>query len=200
MGSAVFGVLVAYAAASSIGFGMQNRSQLAGSKETLNAQLQDQVTDRDQAIQRLRRLGEDQPPATITAKMAAAKKDRRWDLTEGCTNATTPRSREFCQGLDRLKAQLDVAATSTMLTGKIERLHKSIETLRSQGEGQLSDPQSFGLAMLLGTGQDVVRVGFSILLALVIESVCCFGLLVLVGHGSHVPETEPRYPNGSAGG
>jgi hypothetical protein len=30
----VFGTLVAYAAAGSVGFGMQNRSQLAGSQET----------------------------------------------------------------------------------------------------------------------------------------------------------------------
>jgi hypothetical protein len=181
LGAVMFAILVAYAVAGSIGFGMQNRSQLAGSKETLNAQLSDQVADRDQAISRLKALGEDQPAAAIATKIEAAKKDRRWDLTEACTNATSSSSREFCQSVDRLKAQLDVARTATALREKIDRLNKSIEGFRSQGAGQLTDPQSFGLATILRTGQDAVRIGLSVLLALVIESVCCFGLLVLLG-------------------
>jgi hypothetical protein len=60
------------------------------------------------------------------------------ELTEGCTNATASSSREFCQNLDRLKAQLDVAATATVLREKIEKLNKSIEALRSQGAGQVA--------------------------------------------------------------
>jgi hypothetical protein len=52
LGAGMFGILVAYAVAGSIGFGMQNRSQLAGSKETLNAQLSDLIADRDQATSR----------------------------------------------------------------------------------------------------------------------------------------------------
>jgi hypothetical protein len=57
--------------------------------------------------------------------------------------------------------------------------------------GKLADPQSFGLAKLIGTGQDSVRVGLSVLLALVIESVCCFGLLVIAGgHTSPVAGGE----------
>ena len=162
LGAGMFAILVAYAVAGSIGFGMQNRSQLAGSKETLNAQLSDQIADRDQATNRLNALSEDQPTAAITSKINAAKKDRRWKLTEGCTNATASSSREFCQNLDRLKAQLDVAATATVLRENIEKLNKSIEALRSQGAGQVVDPQSFGLAKLIGTGQDSVRIGLSV--------------------------------------
>ena len=112
---------------------MANRSQLASSQETRNAQLADQVADRDQAIARLKALGEDQPAATIAAKIEAAKKDRRWELTEACASATASSSRDFCQGVYRLKGQLDVAATATVLREKIDKLNKSIEALRSQG-------------------------------------------------------------------
>jgi hypothetical protein len=161
----MFAILVAYAVAGSIGFGMQNRSQLAGSKETLNAQLTDQIADRDQATNRLKALGEDQPTAAITSKIDAARKDRRWELTEGCASVTASTSREFCQGVDRLKGQLGLAATAGVLREKIDKLNKSIEALRSQGAGQVADPQSFGLAKLIGTGQDNVRVGLSVLLA-----------------------------------
>ena len=181
LGSGVFAVLVAYAIAGSIGFGMQNRSQIAGSSETLAAQLKDKIADRDQAVNRLKGLSEDQPAAAISAKIDAAKKDRRWEQTQSCTNATAVASRDFCQEIDRLRARLDVAAAAGAHREKIEKLNTSIEKLRAGGAGQIGDPQSFGLAMIFGTGQDVVRVGLSILLALVIESVCCFGLLVIVG-------------------
>jgi hypothetical protein len=181
LGVAVFVILLAYAVASSIGFGMQNRSQLAGSRETLNAQLKDDVAERDQAIARLKALEGYQPEAAVNAKVAGAKKDRRWDLTQGCTNITAASSRDFCQGMDRMSAELATAATAAALEQKIEGLNTSIDKLRQQGAGQLADPQSFGLALVFRVEQDVVRTGLSILLALVIESVCCFGLLVIVG-------------------
>jgi hypothetical protein len=181
LGAAMFAILLVYAIAGSIGFGMQNRSHLAGGQETLNARLEDQLRDRDQADSRLRGLREDQPAAAYRLKIEAAKKDRRWDQTKGCTNATAMGSRDFCQGVDRIRAQLDVAATATVLREKIERLNLSVENLRAQGAGQVADPQSLGLATIFRVRQEAVWVGLSILLALVIESVCCFGLLVIVG-------------------
>jgi hypothetical protein len=181
LGAGVFVILMAYAIASSIGLGMQNRSQLAGSRESLNAQLDDNVQERDQALARLNGLGDYRPASSVSAEIAAARKDRRWDATRGCTNATALTSREFCQGLDRLEAELGMAATAAVLGEKVEKLNFSIAKLRKQGAGQIADPQSFGFAVLFGVEQDRVRIGLSMLLALVIESVCCFGLLVIVG-------------------
>jgi hypothetical protein len=80
-----------------------------------------------------------------------------------------------------LRARLDVAATAGVLREKIERLNKSIEKLRKQGAGQVADAQSAGFARIFQVEQDVVRTGLSVLLALVIESVCCFGLVVIAG-------------------
>lgn len=198
LGAGMFGILMLYAVASSIGFGMQNRSQLAGSGETLAAQLKDQLQDRDQAVNNLKSLGDVLPVAALAAQIDASKKDRRWDQTNGCADATATSSRDFCQGIDRVKGQLHIAATGGALREKIEKLNLSIEKLRMQGAGQIGDPQSFGFAILLGMEQDSVRVGLSVLLALVIESVCCFGLLVIVeGHrdasGISLPEWIGRW-------
>ena len=66
-----------------------------------------------------------------------------------------------------------------ILLEKTDRLNTSIENLRSQRAGQLAGPQSFGLAKLVGTGQDSVRIDFRVPLARVIGSVRCFGLLAL---------------------
>jgi len=181
LGAGLFGILVAYAVAGSIGFGMQNRSELAGSREAVNAQLKDKIAERDNAVGRVRSLNEDQPATAISAKIEAAKKDRRWDQTQGCVNVRAAASREFCQAVDGLRAQLDVAATAGMLREKIESLNKSIEFLRAQGAGQIADPQIHGFEVLLRSQQDTVRIGLSILLALVIEGVCCLGLLVMAG-------------------
>jgi hypothetical protein len=181
VGGAMFGILVAFAVAGSIGFGIQNRSQIAGSGETLAAQLKDEIADRDQAVSRLKGLSEDQPQAAISAKIDAAKKDRRWEQTQACTNATATASRDFCQEVDGLRARLDLAATAGVLREKIERLNKSIEKLRKQGAGQVTDAQSAGFARMFQVERDVAQTGLSVLLALVIESVCCFGLLVIAG-------------------
>src|ERR1700730_16751698 len=58
LGAFVFAILLVYAIAGSIGFGMQNRSQLAGSRENLAAQLDDAIRERDQAIARSKGLPE----------------------------------------------------------------------------------------------------------------------------------------------
>jgi hypothetical protein len=157
IGAIVFLILVAYAIAGSVGFGISNRSQLAGSQENLNAQLDDAVHDRDRAVEDRKGLGEPRPVAAVTAKIDAAKKDRRWDLTQNCTNATAQPSRDFCQSIDHLKGELANAARAVVLGEKIEKLNFSIERLRKQGAGQIADPQSFGFAVLFGVEQDRVR-------------------------------------------
>jgi hypothetical protein len=106
--------------------------------------------------------------------------------TRGCTNATSAASQEFCQGVDRLGAELGTAAMAAVLAEKVEKLNFSIGRLRDQGAGQIADPQSFGFELMFGLEQNVVRTGLSILLALVVESVCCFGLLVMVSEPPHV--------------
>ena len=80
-----------------------------------------------------------------------------------------------------LRARLDVTATAGVLREKIDRLNKSIEKLRKQGAGQVADAQSAGFARMFQVERDVAQTGLSVLLALVIESVCCFGLLVIAG-------------------
>ncbi len=127
LGAGMFGILVAYAIAGSIGFGMQNRSELSGSRETRNAQLNDQVADRKRAVSQLTGLGGDQTAAAVSAKIDAAKKNRFWDQTVACTDATSLSSRKFCQGVDELRSQLDDAATAAVLREKIDKLNHSIE-------------------------------------------------------------------------
>lgn len=154
------------------------------------------MADREQAITRLKNFAEDMPASVIATRIDAAKKDRRWHQTEGCANATAVASREFCQGVDRLRGQLNVAAEAAVLRDKIERLDRSIENLRLAGAGQAGDAQSSALAIVFRTGQGTVQMGLSILLALVIESVCCFGLLVIVG-GQRAKDTTLSTPEWS---
>lgn len=181
IGGAMFGVLATFAIAGSIGFGIQNRSQAAGGKESLNVQLTERIAERDSTVERLRALGASQPPAAIAAQLEERMRDRRWDQTFGCTSATAAPSRDYCGSIDRLRSQLALAEEVAKLRAKSEALGSSIATLRAQGAGQVVDPQSFGFARLLRLEQETVRIALSILLSLVVETVSCFGLLVIVG-------------------
>ena len=82
---------------------------------------------------RMKGLPEHRPSATVLAGIAAAKKDRRWEATDGCTNATASTSREFCQTVDRLNGELGTATTAAALSKKLDELQFSIENLRKDG-------------------------------------------------------------------
>jgi hypothetical protein len=69
----------------------------------------------------------------------------------------TAASREFCQGIDHLGAELGTAAMAAVLAEKVEKLNFSISRLRDQGAGQIADPQSFGFELMFGLTQNAVR-------------------------------------------
>lgn len=194
IGSAMFAVLALYALAGSIGFGLQNRSQVAGAKESLNAQLIERIAERDSVAGRIGALGSSPPPAALNAQLEAVQRDRRWDQTAGCTAVTAHASREYCAGIDRLRSQLVIAEEGARLRTMIEDLGTAIAALRTGGAGQIADPQSSGLAGLFGVEQDTVRLGLSVLLSLVVEAVSCFGLLVIVGSGAGAAKEEDTAP------
>ena len=92
--------------------------------------------------------------------------------------------------------ELGTAASAAVVGEKIEQLNFSIATLRKQGACEIADPQSLGFAIALGLEQNKVRVGLSVLLALVVQSICCFGLLVIMGGhgGSGAADRAPVEP------
>jgi hypothetical protein len=195
-GAVLFVLVAAYGMASALGFSSQNREGVVASREHLNASLKEHAADLETAEQRLKVLGPHRIAGAVEADIAKLKKDRLWDATSGCTDATLPASREFCKRIDSVRAELALAAEDHVLTAKIEGLKFKVQQLRSRGAGREADPQLGEIAR--ATGADLLRVrsGMNWLLAVAVEAVSCFGLFAIAwqreGRGTKPVKAEPQ--------
>ena len=104
-GGVLFVLVAAYGMASALGFSSQNREDVTASREHLNASLKEHLGDLELAERRLKALGPHRIAGAVEADIARLKKDRPWDATSGCTDATLAASREFCKRIDTLRAE-----------------------------------------------------------------------------------------------
>jgi hypothetical protein len=199
-GGVLFVLVAAYGMASALGFSSQNREGVSASREHLNASLKEHTADLETAEQRLKALGVHRIGGAVEADIAKLKKDRLWDTTSGCTDATLSASREFCKRIDTLRAELALAAEDHVLSAKIEGLKFKVQQLRGRGAGRAADPQLGEIAR--AAGLDILRVhsGMNWLLAIAVEAVSCFGLFAIAWHrrtgaaGQANAETEGARP------
>jgi hypothetical protein len=175
----LFALAAAYGLASAVGFASHNREGIAASQENLNASLTEHAADLEAAEKRLKALGVHRISGVIEADIAKLRKDRLWDSTAGCTEATLTASRDFCKRIDGLRAELALAAADTVLTAKIEGLKFKIEQLRARGAGREADPQLSEIARATGMELLRVRSWMNWLLAIAVEAVSCFGLFAI---------------------
>ena len=180
--AALFALVAAYGMASALGFSSQNREGVATGREHLNASLKEHAADLDAAERRLKELAAHRIAGVIEADIGKLKKDRIWDATAGCTDATLAASRDFCKRLETLRAELALAAADAVLSAKIESLKFRIEQLRGRGAGREADPQLGEIARATGLELLRVRSGLNWLLAIAVEAVSCFGLFAIAWH------------------
>jgi hypothetical protein len=178
-GGVLFLLLAPYGMASALGFSSQNRDGVTASREHLSASLKEHMADLETAEKRLKALGDHRIAGAVEADIARLKKDRLWDATSGCTDATLPASREFCKRIDGLGAELALAAEDNVLTAKIEGLRFKVAQLRERGAGRAADPQLSEIARAAGLDMLRVRSGMNWLLAIAVEAVSCFGLFAI---------------------
>ena len=196
-GGILFVLVAAYGMASALGFSSQNRESVTASREHLNASLKEHMADLTTAESRLKALDAHRIAGVVEADIAKLKKDRLWDATSGCTDATRPGSRDFCKRIDTLRAELALAAEDNVLSAKIEGLKFKIAQLREKGAGREADPQLGEIARAAGLDILRVRSGMNWLLAIAVEAVSCFGLFAIAWQRQ--PGT-PRPPKREAAG
>jgi len=175
----LFALVAAYGLASALGFASHNREGITASQENLNANFKEHMADLDAASRRLKALDAHRVSGVVEADIARLQKDRLWDSTKGCTEATLTASRDFCKRIDGLRAELALAAADTVLTAKIEGLKFNIAQLRARGAGREADPQLGEIACAAGLDILRVRSGMNWLLAIAVEAVSCFGLFAI---------------------
>jgi hypothetical protein len=178
-GSFLFLLLLAWGAASAIGFAAENRAAFTGQRDAGYARLQAALGDLKAAETRLAALPGHRPLALVAAEIAALKKDRLWDLTGACADATRTASRGFCQRLELLQGELALGREAGALDARIEALKRDILRARALGATPDTDPQARAIAALTGLDADQVRSGLTWLVALAIEAISAFGLFAI---------------------
>jgi hypothetical protein len=176
----MFVLLLAYGTASAVGFAAQNRGDQAASRKNLNTTLDEASALLKGAEARRAALSAHRLVGEIEAELAALRKDRVWDTTGECAEATWPASRAFCKKIEALRAELAVAAEDKALTAEIQQLRFEIKRAREAGGGRHTDLQAAAIQRLTGLDDSSIRSGLAWLLALAVEAISCFGLFVVL--------------------
>lgn len=136
----------------------------------------------------------------IDAEIATMERDRTYDRTTQCTNATATDSRTFCAKLDGLKAERRGARTAEdarkaqadaeaqyrkehdRLTGRVSEIDQKLAGIDLATVFKKADPASEALAKLVGWDVDTLKARLAFLLAVLFE---CGGLLPWIVTGGH---------------
>lgn len=111
---------------------VQSAREASMVKATYTGDAVDELTRKlKKAEEELNFLPESRTPAAIQGEINAQKQAKRWDATSGCTNATTSRSRAYCQGIARLEAEKADAGRRLELQAVIDRLGGEITIARA---------------------------------------------------------------------
>jgi len=150
----------------------------------------------------------------VDGEIAVLKRDRLWQRTKECVDATATESREFCAKIDKLVAEKATLRSSRAVGADKERLQGELREIETKLAGidmaqvmRKADPATEALAKILGWNPDDVKTRLALMIAVLFEFT---GLLPWIIHGNHghrrqevpVPATPvgPVAPRGSVEG
>lgn len=173
-------LLVSASFLAGIGYSLTVRTSGEGSIGAARAEYTQLVQDKDRYTKKLSSL--ETQFSTIGQGEAAIAEMRQnfiWTRTKGCTDATIPESRGFCQKVEQLRADLAVAKKASALQGRLQRIEDRLGEVDLTKANSVADVQSETFAKLLGADTKNVQFGLSVLVAGIVEFVSAFGLWFL---------------------
>lgn len=131
-------LVAAYAWGTTVSVSAINRAEIESSRQatlTKATYSADTVNDLTRRLklkeEALNFLPDSRTPEAIQGEINAQKQAKRWEATSQCTNATTSRSRVFCQGIARLEAEKADAGKRLELQAEVDNLAKQLQDARS---------------------------------------------------------------------
>ena len=178
---------------SSMGLYALARNEAASSTGAVQASYADLKSQRDHAQQRLDAIGSLRPSSQIDADIAAARRDKLWDRSKQCTEATTGESRSFCARIDKLTGELGAAKEAEGLKSDVGSLQTKMSGVDLGTVLRVADPQAAALSRLTGLSEDRVRDIIAMFLAVLLELLSGFTLFALTpARRAVAAATEPK--------
>jgi hypothetical protein len=176
-------VVTAYSLTSALGHAALNRFDSAGKRAATQATYQDQRADLARAKEQLSWIPQHRPAQAVQADIDAAKTERLWSLTNGCTDVTSSKGRAFCQQYHTLSAEVASAEQSITLEARISDIENKLADQKGANVMSEADPQAAVLAKLAAILAPAVKVedvqtALTVFIALLLEIGSAFGMYI----------------------
>ena len=169
----VFAVLTVLSLTASIGLYATTKNEMVGDAKAAHTRYQDAVATREKAEADLAGLGKVRPAGDIAGEIGSLKRDRLYDRSKACTDATAADSRDLCARLARLEGEAAKAAEAARLRQEIDKARGRLATMDVAAAMRSVDPQAEALARLVSVAVPVsaetMRTALAVLVALLVE-------------------------------
>lgn len=178
--TALWVVCILYAMTSAIGFASTNRSDTTGARAAQAEKYGDLRGELTRIGQEQSWLEKHRPAGTVEAEIEAAKQNVRWTTSEGCTNATVDKSREFCEAYHKLGSELAAAKKDDALIKRADDVRAKLAQMQGAGAAsvKVADPQALALSQLFSLDISRIDLAMTILITALVELGSSLGLYV----------------------
>jgi len=166
---AVFAALSTLSFSAEVGLYSITKNEVVGDARAAHAAYEQATADKVALKEKLASLGHIRAAGAIQADIAAKRLDKLFDRSKQCTDATATESRDLCQAIERLNAELATAQEAKALQGKFDDVALRLSKMNAADALKSVDPQAEALAKLTGFSPDTVRTGLAVLIAVLIE-------------------------------
>jgi hypothetical protein len=193
--AAVVGAVVtAYSLTSALGHAALNRFDTTGHRMVEAQTYQDLRGDLKRAQDQLSWIPQHRPAATVQGEIEALKSQRLWTTTSGCTDATRPSSRTFCQSYHGLTAEMASGQQAQALETRIAEIQGKLGKTDAKTVMGEADPQAAVLSKLSGVSVDQVQMAMTIFIALLLEVGSGFGMYIAFSQWRLYDREAPAAP------
>jgi hypothetical protein len=177
--AALVGVVVtAYSLTSALGHAALNRFDTTGHRAVEAQSYKDLRGDLKRAQDQLSWIPQFRPVATVQGEIDGLKSQRPWTSTNGCTEITGNKGREYCQKYHALAAELASAEQAGALEARVAEIQGKLGQVNTMTVMAEADPQATVLANLSGLRVEQVQMAMTIFIALLLEVGSTFGMFV----------------------
>ena len=176
--SVVWVVVTSFSLTSAFGHAALNRLDTAGQRQVAAQTYKDLRADLQRAQEQLSWVPQHRPSATVQSDLEAAKNDRAWKWTNGCTKTKGKYQRDYCDKYHALAAELGSAEQRTALETRIAETQAKLAETSGGSVMAEADPQAAVLAKISGFEIDQIQMALTAFIAILLEIGSGFGLYV----------------------